>query len=347
MRVHFARLRLANEDTPVAEFEQLAELDGIGEHDVSGDPDSADLILFTQCHMLPTDWKLRAIREHPVTARHRDKVMIYDERDRPWCGFPGVYVSMPARDFDNRYQRAWGYFRHPQIAPLVDPDLLFSFIGSPSDRSRKPLFGLRHPDAVVEEIRRFTFFDPSSPGFNARRSRFQEILGRSRFVLCPRGRGTSSIRLYETLAAGRVPVIISDDWVQPRGPEWEKFSIRWPEGRTEGLVEMLEERVADWPAMSAAATASYCEFFSAEVSFHRIVDLCSELHESNAVRHFPRAGVRDHAFLASGADVVRWRTTSAARRIGKKILRRMSHLATDALARKNRMLSFLRRYSRL
>ena len=30
---------------------------------------------------------------------------------------------------------------------------------------------------------------------------------RSKFFLCPRGTGTSSIRLYETLSAGRVPVI--------------------------------------------------------------------------------------------------------------------------------------------
>ena len=323
MHVHLARLGLVNEDIPAAEFEQLAELDRVGEHHVSEDPDSADLILFTQCHMLPTDWRLKTIREHPLTKRHGGKVMVYDERDRPWCGLPGVYVSMPAPHFDDRYQRAWGFFRHPQIAPSENPDLLFSFIGSPSDRCRRLLFELRHPDAVVEEVRRFTFFDPSSPKFEERRARFQNILGRSRFVLCPRGRGTSSIRLYETLAAGRVPVIVADDWVEPRGPEWGNFSIRWPEGRTNGLIGTLEERVGDWPAMSAAALASYREFFSDEISFHRIVGLCSDLHQSEALRQFPRAGLRNRAYLASGADVARWRTTSAIRRTGKKILRRL------------------------
>jgi hypothetical protein len=324
LRVHFARLGLVNEDIPATEFEQLAELDRIGEHQVTEDPDSADLILFTQCHMLPTDWRLKTIREHPLTKRHWGKVMVYDERDRPWCGFPGVYASMPAPRFDDRYQRAWGFFRHPQITPSEDPDLLFSFIASPSDRCRRPLFKLRHPDAVVEEVHRFTFFDPRSPKFEERRARFQNILGRSRFVLCPRGRGTSSIRLYETLAAGRVPVIVADDWVEPRGPEWGNFSIRWPEGRTDGLVETLEKRVGDWPAMSAASIASYHEFFSHEISFHRIVDLCGDLHQPDTLRQFPRAGFRNGAFLASGADVARWRTTSAMRRNGKKALRRLS-----------------------
>ena len=173
---------------------------------------------------------------------------------------------MPARSFDPRFQRSWGYFPRTEVAePLEQPDLLFSFIGSPSSRCRRALFELRHPDAVIEEVRRFTFYDPGSPDFERRRQRFRSVMGRSRFVLCPRGRGTSSIRLYEALAHGRVPVIISDGWVAPDGPDWESFSIRWPERDAEGLVGMLEDRDADWPQLSRAARSAYEEFFAPSV----------------------------------------------------------------------------------
>jgi hypothetical protein len=124
------------------------------------------------------------------------------------------------------------------------------------------------------------FWDGYSPRFEDRRERYRGVLGRSRFVLCPRGRGTSSFRLYETLAAGRVPVVISDEWVAPAGPDWDACCLRWPEGETHGLVDLLEERDRDWPSMSAAAVRTYGDYFATEVCFHRVVDLCRELHEA-------------------------------------------------------------------
>ena len=62
----------------------------------------------------------------------------------------------------------------------------------------------------------------------------------SRFVLCPRGYGTSSYRLFETMRLGRVPVIISDEWVPPLGPSWLNCSIRISEKR-------VRELPTSWP----------------------------------------------------------------------------------------------------
>jgi hypothetical protein len=183
------------------------------------------------------------------------------------------------------------------------------------------LFELRHPDAIVEPVRGFTFYDSSSVDFEARRKRFRETLLRSRFVLCPRGKGTSSIRLYEAVAAGRVPVIVADDWVAPAGPDWERFSIRWPEGRTEGLIDLLEQHDCDWPAMSNAAANAYREFFAPDIWFQRVVDQCAELFQSAQLEEFPRGGTRDRAFISAGADVVRWRATSPVRRSIGRMLR--------------------------
>jgi hypothetical protein len=309
MRAYVARIGAGTGvDAPAVDFEHLAVSDRFGEHGVTDDPDAADVILFTQCHVV--DWRLRAIREHSLVKKYREKVMVYDTRDRPWRSFPGVYVSFPARGFDGESQRAWGYpsFSDPAVrGTSVDPDLLFSFRGSATAACRKPLFELRHGDAIVEEARNFNFWEPSADGHERQRARYDEVLTRSRFVLCPRGRGTSTFRLYEALAAGRVPVIISDDWVAPAGADWEACSLRWPEGRTRGLVQLLQERDREWPLMSSAAASTYGEYFATEVCFHRVVDLCSDLHAAGGK---PSPPWQVHSRSLAAALRERWRRTA-------------------------------------
>ena len=67
----------------------------------------ADVILFSQCHLLGQDWRLETLRRHSLTRAYPSKVMVYDERDVPWGAFPGIYVSMPSRSFHWPSQRPW------------------------------------------------------------------------------------------------------------------------------------------------------------------------------------------------------------------------------------------------
>jgi len=58
--------------------------------------------------------------------------------------------------------------------------------------------------------------------------RFWNITGRSEFVLCPRGYGSASFRLYEAMAAGAIPVYIWDEveWLPYKDVLiWNDFSI--------------------------------------------------------------------------------------------------------------------------
>jgi hypothetical protein len=293
MLIHLPRLNDPQLDLPAETFTMHAATDRVGTHRLTDSPEEADVILFTQCHMLVSDWRLRRIRRHPLRRAFPDKVMVYNEVDRPWCALPGVYVSMPAPHFVADHQRPWGYYTEPPAAPNENPDLLFSFVASNTTRCRKPLFELSHPHAIVEEVRGFRGWDATSDRFEERKARFGAILARSRFVLCPRGNATSSVRLYETLAAGAVPVIIADDWVPPLGPDWEAFSIRWPEGRVDGLVQMLEARDSEWSSMSIQARRAYDDHFSPQVRFHHIAELCRELMQAGSLQHFPPRGVTD------------------------------------------------------
>jgi Exostosin family len=328
MLIHLAKLGEPYLDQPAGHFAMHAATDRVRAHELTDSPEDADIILFTQCHMLPEDWRLKRLREHPLRRTYPKKVLVYNELDRPWCTFPGVYVNMPAGPFVEAHQRPWGYFVPPPAASDLAPDLLFSFIASNTALCRRPLFTLQHPGAIVEEVQGFRFWDATSTDFDKRRVRFQSILARSRFVLCPRGNGTSSVRLYEALAAGVVPVIISDDWVAPSGPSWEEFSIRWPEGRIDGLLEMLEARDSDWPRMSREARRAHDEYFSPEVCFHHVAELCHDLLREGAPAAFPARGVIDRHFATRAAEHARNRMRYKRAVVSRKARRIASNRAT-------------------
>ena len=134
----------------------------------------------------------------------------------------------------------------------------------------------------MEDTARYDFFSGSDESLEEARARYRQTMARSKFVLCPRGAGASSYRLYETLAGGRVPVIISDEWVAPNGVDWQSCAVRVREGEVAGLPTRLASLEEAWPRMSAAAAAAYDGFFAPDVWFHRAVEHCRDLQAAGA-----------------------------------------------------------------
>ena len=296
LRVHLAACTGSAQESPaILAWRQMADKDVFEVHSLTDDPSRADLILFVDLHLSP-DWRLRTLLNHELLHRFRHKVLVYDERDRPWCTLPGLYVSMPARHFEARWQRPCAYYGAAKFTEAerngTAPDLLYSFVGSRSHAIRKPILRLTHLRAVVEDSSGFVFYDRSDPeAFDRRKAHFRTTLLRSKFVLCPRGAGTSSIRLFETLAAGRVPVIIGDQWVPPVGPKWEDFSLRVRESETATIPHLLEAAETQFPRMAQAAYAAHAKWFSEPVIFHRLITECAALLDQAFSSHRPQKGL--------------------------------------------------------
>lgn len=267
-------------------FALLAGQDRHRVHELVLDPVEADVVLFTDLHLLPHDIGLRTIRKHPLHVAHREKCFVYDERDNPWENLPGLYVSMPNRAFDpSRMVAAPYYMLNRPSVPQREPALLFSFLGSQTHPLRRQILEVRHPRALVEDTAGFTFFTASSD--DQRRTRYAEVLADSKFVLCPRGTGTSSIRLFETLAAGRVPVVISDDWVPPPGPDWPSMTVRVAERDIAKLPTLLEAREADWERLAARTSEAFNEHFAQESAWHNLVGGLEHLRAAGVTGGFP------------------------------------------------------------
>lgn len=296
LHVYLAACAGPRDRSPVVRaWQEAAARDRYGIHRPTDDPEAADLILFVDLHLC-ADWRLQPLLAHPLLRAHRRKTLVYDERDHPWCAVPGLYCSMPAPTFDARVQRACAYygalrFEGPQAETA--PDLLFSFLGSRSHPMRREVLRLSHPRAVVEDTSGFVFYDRSDPAaYDRQKNHYLKTLLRSKFIVCPRGAGTASIRSFETLAAGRVPVIISDDWVPPAGPDWDACSLRVREAEVATLPARLEAAEADYPRLAAAAHAAHAAWYAQPVIFHRLLESCRALLDARATALPPGRGRR-------------------------------------------------------
>lgn len=71
--------------------------------------------------------------------------------------------------------------------------------------------------------------------------KYNELLLNSRFSLCPSGSGPNSIRFWESLAVGSIPILLADTLELPDGPEWKDAIIRLPEKNLTLLPKILDE----------------------------------------------------------------------------------------------------------
>ena len=256
---------------PLTSFLKLASYGQ--RHELADSAQSADVILFVENSRYHDDPFFSRLKRHPIVHAHRERVFMYNEHDRPWLLLPGLYCSMPTRWFNKRRQLATRYVRllNPVDVPASGrEDTLFSFMGRAESALRKQIVSLAHPRAIIEDTSKFDAF--SSKGSTANHEKYADVLRRSKFVICPRGVGTSSIRLFECLRAGRVPIIVADQWVEPEGPDWSSCSVRVAERDVASIPKLAEELESLWPQMSRAARDVWARFFDDAVFFDQVGD---------------------------------------------------------------------------
>ncbi len=137
------------------------------------------------------------------------------------------------------------------IGPAKEKDILYSFIGLESHPVRKKIFSLsRRSDMVIKKRSCWHFYLRCkgrviplkwSPRREQEREEYQNVLARSRFSLCPRGAGPSTIRFWESLQAGAIPVLLADAMALPKieGINWDDCIVRVPEKNISSIDRII------------------------------------------------------------------------------------------------------------
>lgn len=260
-----------------------ARLYGGNEFTVVTDPDDAELVLYVE------DWDtnhvLSEVRHDPQYQRYRDKSIVVCENDGVVPIVPGIYASIASSGIAAQWAVPGSYIwmlresLRPDYRP--DPKYLYCFVGSSYTHPiRDEIIGLSDDRARLVDTGGITHYMRYEATPQEKRDwqyRYDSVIAESAFVLCPRGISPSSVRLYEAMRAGRVPVIIGDECVLPEGPDWDSFSLRVMEADVATIPALLRKMEPHHDEMGKRAKAEWDKWFGPQNLFETYVTWAREL----------------------------------------------------------------------
>jgi hypothetical protein len=244
-------------------------------------PAEANLILITGILEKNT---FETLRNNSVWRKYPEKCFGYSEIDNPPAFLRGVYSSAVAwKGVFNRMQSCgysghggWSENRCSSTTPFYTfpKKYLFSFIGRKSHPVRKRIFRTAWPDneiLIIDTTRSYDHFKSIDKAGERMQAGYWEVLSQSKYALCPRGAGASSIRLFEAMQAGVAPVIISDAWIPALGPIWNEFAIFIPERKTSKIYEVVKSHESEFAERGRLAAAAYARWFSKQAAWEQLL----------------------------------------------------------------------------
>jgi hypothetical protein len=254
-------------------------------HGLADHPEDADLIIFAEHH--PDDPYFFKVLRHPIYKKFKHKCYLYHDNDNSLTFLPTVSPSIQLKDYDPLIHQSYAYIfqidhnHYIAAAPAEAPEkkYLFSFIGaSYTNPSRKAILNLDYPAAYLYDTSAQNSWELTAADKKAYFSSYAEVCAASKFILCPAGYGPNSYRLYESMEMGIAPVIISDEWIPSRGPQWELFAIRVPAAEIDQIPHLLKAREKDAAAMGKLARQAWLDWFAKDKQFHLLTEACIQLH---------------------------------------------------------------------
>jgi hypothetical protein len=168
---------------------------------------------------------------------------------------------------------------------MIMQKYLYSFVGRDSSDIRIRLFELHPGDdaCVINTTSRFAAFGPSPEPKLSWQKQYVELMCQSKYAICPRGVGFASLRIYESMQMGVAPVILSDDWIYPEGPDWKSFAIVILEKDIKRLPEIVKSHESEYQERGGLARKAYEAYFSDDAYFDYLIEVCINISQHQKV----------------------------------------------------------------
>jgi hypothetical protein len=249
------------------------------------DPREADVIIFVERYHGSDPFYTRVLC-NPVFRKWSSKCLLYHTADHALVPCRTITPSNERQQWGAGSRQTFHYVARIQeneaLASFdwskVQPTKLYSFQGSCLTHPvRRRLFEGAHPDALLIDTSDKTHHTTTGNDRDVYEKAYVATIADSHFVLCPRGFGPCTYRLFEVMQMGRVPVIMSDDWIPIADVPWHSFSIRIGESDVKYVPEILADRRFEAEKMGLRARQAWEEFCSPEVSLSRLLLVARKL----------------------------------------------------------------------
>jgi hypothetical protein len=255
-------------------------------------PEDADLIIYVEPWYIKLREYTYTLLSEELITKYPNRCFVIDCADTSWELMPGVYTGLRRYQIDRNRFRSGGYLT--EYNPVCDqvyaekkdiePQLLFSFRGAASSPVRQKIFAANFSSTEIAIQQIYRWCDHSGD----EKLLYAEELINSKFVLCPAGNCPTSIRLFETMKMGRVPVILADEWVPPDGPAWQDFSIQVSESRVKELPEIIKTYEPDAFTMGKLARQAWEDWFSPDRIYIRMFNYIESIYLTRDINHDER-----------------------------------------------------------
>jgi len=175
----------------------------------------------------------------------------------------GIYIiSCPLYAVNIEDNNRNDLFRDKDLSFFLNFDrkYLYSFQGAYDKRwylseVREKIFTMEHPEnTYIKHIgdwhfEKIVYNDKqningelnTSDNHNNETMEYNELLLNSRYTLCPSGSGPNSIRFWEALAIGSIPILLSDTLDLPENELWDKAIIKIKEKDLDNMINILNK----------------------------------------------------------------------------------------------------------
>ena len=266
-----------------------ASTDSLGKHSVCNNPEDADIVVFVGS----AKPNFSDITESSLYKGYQNKSVVFYSGDRGIPIVPGLYTCLENKlSVRHRKSVLSGHYLRVTDNTSLDIDeniddakYLYSFVGNANNHPvRQKVCKLPSKRSFLKDssLDQRQQDDGATAENRDRGLLYRDVLAQSKFILCPRGVGVSSWRLFETMRAGRIPVILSDDWIQPIGPKWDDFAVFVKERDVMDTPKTLETREVDANQLGANARREWEKWYSEDAVFSTTVDLLLIAHSEIA-----------------------------------------------------------------
>jgi hypothetical protein len=278
----------------------LRELASIAQpkiHNLSENPEEADLIIITRENLTDAHLNLTDPQVNSLLKKNLSKCYTITQTDKPIFALAGLYASGNQSFWFVRkhlirgcsyifslYEKSWDGNKFVGVSKNINIEkkYLFSFVGASNSWVRKRLFKLKfeRSDILISCTNDYNQWNVNHNNREAIQKSYVDTIQSSQFVLCPRGIGSGSIRLFEAMKQGVAPVIISDRWLPPKGPDWNSFALFVKESDIKNIVQIVELHSSEYEERGRLARKAWEEYFSDTVVFNQCIEALEDLREN-------------------------------------------------------------------
>lgn len=227
----------------------------------------ADIILIQEKNSFKNSSYINSILKDTLLSNYYHKVFTINTDDCATGLFRGLYTSLPKSRFNPILYAAVPYFEYPNKLIFsndyreIAPCYLASWRGNTkSNTVRLKLLKALDSMSDIRLEKTDSWLNHSS----TEKETYVELIRQAKFSLCPAGWAPVSFRIYESMALGRCPVIIADNFVPPMGPNWSEFALFFPEKKVTDLYYLLLQYEESYQLLGKKALEEWNTFFGPE-----------------------------------------------------------------------------------